>query len=91
MAFGDAALLISWDLLTQKLRVFIRTGKMDADAGKATEDLREDLEELRDALLAVDVLKAKELLPKVEAAYRKCRDSYCDPDSPNSAFLENPI
>jgi len=35
-----------------------------------------DLEELRDALLAEEVLKSKELIPKVEAAYRKCRDSY---------------
>jgi len=49
---------------------------MDAEAGKATEDLREELEELRDALLADDLAKAKEMLPKVEAAYRKCRDSY---------------
>ena len=68
----------NWDLLTRKLQVgvFIRTGKMDAEAGKATEDLRERLEDLRDALLADDVVKAKELIGPVEQAYRKCRDSY---------------
>jgi hypothetical protein len=67
-----------WDLLTRKLQVgvFIRTGRMDAEAGKATEDLRERLEDLRDALLADELDKAKELLPAVEEAYRKCRDQY---------------
>jgi uncharacterized protein len=67
-----------WDLLTRKVQVgvFIRTGKMDAEAGKAAEDLRERLEDLRDALLANDLDKAKELLGPVEEAYRKCRDCY---------------
>jgi uncharacterized membrane protein YraQ (UPF0718 family) len=67
-----------WDLLTRKLQVgvFIRTGKMDAEAGKATEDLRERLEELRDTLLAGNVTEAKEILPKVEEAYRRCRAAY---------------
>lgn len=67
-----------WDLLTRKLQVgvFIRTGTMDAETGKATEDLRERLEELRDALLADDLAKAKELLAPVEEAYRKCRHCY---------------
>jgi len=67
-----------WDLLTRKLQVgvFIRTGRMDPEAGQATEDLRERLEELRDAILANDLGKAKELLPPVETAYRKCRDCY---------------
>ena len=46
-----------WDLLTRKLQVgvFLRTGSMDVEAGRATEDLRERLEELRDALLADDL------------------------------------
>ena len=67
-----------WDLLTRKLQVgvFIRTGTMNEAAGKATEDLRERLEDLRDALLADDVAKAKQFLPTVEEAYRKCRDCY---------------
>jgi hypothetical protein len=49
---------------------------MDAETGKATEDLRERLEELRDAILANDLDKAKGLHPAVEEAYRKCRDRY---------------
>lgn len=67
-----------WDLLTRKLQVgvFIRTGKMDPETSKATEDLRERLEELRDALLENDLGKAKELLTPVEETYRKCRDRY---------------
>ena len=64
-----------WDLLTRKLQVgvFIRTGSMDPEVGKITEDLRERLEDLRDALLADDLAKAIELLPIVEKAYGKCR------------------
>ena len=67
-----------WDLLTRKLQVgvFIRTGQMDAETGKLTEDLRERLEELRDALLADDLDKARELVDPVEQAYRKFRDRY---------------
>ena len=71
------------DLLTRKLQVgaFIRTGKMEPEAGKAAEDLRERLEELRDALLAGDTEGAKAMLSKVEEAYRKCRDAYLPPNS----------
>lgn len=67
-----------WDLLTRKLQVgvFLRTGRLDPETGKATEDLRERLEELRDAILADDLDKAKELLTPVEEAYRKCRHCY---------------
>ncbi len=67
-----------WDLLTRKLQVgvFIRTGKMDPEAGKATEDLRERLEDLRDALLADDLPKTKELLNPVEVAYRGFKSHY---------------
>jgi hypothetical protein len=67
-----------WDLLTRKLQVgvFIRTGRMDPDVTQVTEDLRERLEELRDALLANNLAEAKEMLPKVEKAYRRCRSSY---------------
>jgi hypothetical protein len=65
----------NWDLLTRKLQVgvFIRTWRMDADVASATEDLRERLEELRDALLAGDTDVAKNLLPKVEGSYRGYR------------------
>ena len=67
-----------WDLLTRKLQVgvFIRTGRMDPEATQATEDLRERLEELRDALLGNNLAEAKEMLPKVEKEYRHCRSSY---------------
>jgi uncharacterized protein len=67
-----------WDLLTRKLQVgvFIRTGRMDPEVTQATEDLRERLEDLRDALLADNLAEAREMLPKVEKAYRRCRSSY---------------
>jgi uncharacterized protein len=56
--------------------VFIRAGRMNPEATQATEDLRERLEELRDALLANNLAEAKEMLPKVEKAYRRCRSLY---------------
>jgi uncharacterized membrane protein YraQ (UPF0718 family) len=67
-----------WDLLTRKLQVglFIRTGRMDPEVTQATEELRERLEELRDALLANDLAEAKAILPHVEQAYQRCRSSY---------------
>ncbi|WP_020467972.1 permease [Zavarzinella formosa] len=67
-----------WDLLTRKLQVgvFIRTGRMDKEAGQATEDLRECLEELRDTLLADNPAGARQLVAVVSAAHRKCRDAY---------------
>jgi uncharacterized protein len=67
-----------WDLLTRKLQVgvFIRTGRMSPEVTKVTEDLRERLEELRDALLAGDLTAARQMLPKVEEAYRRCRAAY---------------
>lgn len=68
-----------WDLLTRKLQVgvFIRTGQMDPELTQVTEDLRECLEDLRDALLADNVNEAKnEHLPKVEEAYRRCRGAH---------------
>jgi uncharacterized membrane protein YraQ (UPF0718 family) len=76
-----------WDLLTRKLQVgaFLRTGQMDPGVTAVTEDLRERLEELRDALLAGERARAKGMVPRVEAAYRKCRDAYrpaSDPGAP---------
>jgi uncharacterized membrane protein YraQ (UPF0718 family) len=67
-----------FDLLTRKLQVgaVIRTGRMDAEAGKLAEDLRERLEDVRDALLANDVAEAKTKLPAADAAYRLCRHAY---------------
>jgi uncharacterized protein len=76
-----------WDLLTRKLQVgvFIRTGKMEAEVAQVTEDLRERLEEVRDALLAGNLSEAKEMLPKLEEAYRRCRAAY--ETSPRTAKL----
>jgi hypothetical protein len=67
-----------WDLLTRKLQVsvFIRTGRMVPEVTTATEDLRERLEELRDFLLTGNLGEAKEMLPRVEAAYKRCREVY---------------
>jgi uncharacterized membrane protein YraQ (UPF0718 family) len=67
-----------WDLLTRKLQVgvFIRTGKINPEVTQATEDLRERLEDLRDALLADNLTEARATVPKVEEAYRKCRAMY---------------
>jgi hypothetical protein len=67
-----------WDLLTRKLQVgvFIRTGRMDPEVSAASEDLRAELEEARDALRADRLAEAKEMLPHIEKAYRRCRASY---------------
>jgi len=70
-----------WDLLTRKVQVgvFIRTGRMDEVGGDLTEDLRERLEEMRDALLADQPDAARKMIPIVEAAHRKCRDHFLPP------------
>ncbi|MDB5309290.1 MAG: hypothetical protein JWO38_3492 [Gemmataceae bacterium] len=75
-----------WDLLTRKVQVgaVIRTGRLDAAAAATADDLRERLEELRDALLAGNGAEAKELVRKVEAAYRHCRETYL-PGAPTPA------
>jgi uncharacterized membrane protein YraQ (UPF0718 family) len=67
-----------WDLLTRKLQVggFIRAGRLALATSKATEDFREQLEDLLDALLANDFAKANELVQVVLVEYRKCRESY---------------
>jgi uncharacterized protein len=70
-----------WDLLTRKLQVgvLIRTGHLDPEVAKVTEDLRETLEEVRDALLAGNIAEAQEMLPRLESAYTKCRTAYRGP------------
>jgi hypothetical protein len=67
-----------WDLLTRKLQVgvFIRTGRIDPTATQVTEDLRERLEDLRDALLAGKLDRAKAMIWTVQEAYQKCRRAY---------------
>ncbi|MBM3980698.1 MAG: hypothetical protein FJ304_10510 [Planctomycetes bacterium] len=67
-----------WDLVTRKLQVgvYIRDFAVTADQAKAVDDLREELEEVRDALIAGNTEGAKAALPKLEEAYRKCKEAY---------------
>jgi hypothetical protein len=51
-------------------------GRRDLEATSLTEDSRERLEDIRDALLAGKVSEAKEMMPAVEVAHRKCRAAY---------------
>jgi hypothetical protein len=71
-------LIERWDLLTRKLQVgdFLRTGRIDAEAVRRIENLRETLEQLRDALLDHQMDQAKGLLGEIEKAYRQCRNHY---------------
>ncbi len=71
-------LIERWDLLTRKLQVgdFLRTGRIDAEAVRRIENLRERLEQLRDALLDHQMDQAKGLLEEIERAYRQCRNHY---------------
>ncbi|WP_148087649.1 hypothetical protein [Gemmata obscuriglobus] len=69
------------DLLTRKLQVgvYLRDLSITGEQAKASDDLREELEEVRDALIARDADGARARLPKLEAAYRACRDAYVTP------------
>ena len=63
-------------MLTRKLQVgvFIRTGRMDPEVTEVTEDPYERLAALRDALLSGNLTEAKERLPRVEEADKRCRE-----------------
>ena len=67
-----------YDLLTRKLQVgvFIRTGELAPDAAKAAADLRECLEQIRDAVIAGQLAEARALIPQAEAAFRHCRETF---------------
>ncbi|MBI3407341.1 MAG: permease [Planctomycetes bacterium] len=69
-----------WDLLTRKLQVgiFIRTGKMDPELTKVSEELRDRLEDMRDHLLAGDLEKAREASVAVEEAFQQFRVFFVD-------------
>jgi len=73
-----------WDLLTRKLQVglFLRTGRFDPQVATATEELRERLEEMRDALIADQIEEAQDMRSRVEEAFRACRAAY--PQEPAS-------
>jgi hypothetical protein len=70
--------LSHWDLLTRKLQVgvFLRTGKLDPEAAKRAEALREELEAARDALLAGDLEQAITFLDPIQNAYNACRAAF---------------
>ncbi|AWM36609.1 putative permease [Gemmata obscuriglobus] len=67
-----------WDLLTRKLQVgvYIRTLRLSDEQARSADDLRERLEEVRDALLANDATVAESALPALERAYRTCRTAF---------------
>jgi len=67
-----------WDDLTRKLQVgvFMRTGQLSKLQQRTAEDLREELEVVFDALGHGDMEHAREHLPAVQAAYRRCREAY---------------
>ncbi len=67
-----------WDLLTRKLQVgvFLRTGKLDPEDAKLAEQLRERLEDVRDALLAGDLQDADDKLRGIEQAYGPCKRAF---------------
>lgn len=73
--------LEQWDLLTRKLQVgvYIRDFAVTAEQAKTADDLREEVEEVRDALIANDLDGAKARLVKLSEAYRAARAAYAKP------------
>lgn len=67
--------LEKWDLLSRKLQIgyFLRTGIYSYDAAMAIDELRESMEEIRDALLENEFEKSKELIVPLEKAFRESR------------------
>lgn len=71
--------LEQWDLLVRKLEVgqYLRKFGVTAEQSKASEDLREALEEVRDHLLAGNRDEAKATFARdVSTAYRECKAVY---------------
>ena len=66
------------DLLTRKLQVgeLLRKMRYDEEAAKKTDDLREAMEKVRDALLAGETEEAKVLFQEVEKNYQACREAH---------------
>jgi uncharacterized protein len=67
-----------WDDLSRKLEVgvVLRQWHLDDEARKRTEDLRERLEDMRDALIANDVDKARRMIPLVQKQHFSCRQAF---------------
>ena len=70
--------LEAWDLLTRKLQVgeFLRKGTLDNQQSEKAEALREELEAMRDDLLAGDLHAAKGKILSVENAHVLCREYF---------------
>ena len=70
--------LEAWDLLTRKLQVgeFLRKGLLSKQQSEKAEALREELEAMRDDLLAGDVQAARGKIITVENAHNICRESF---------------
>ena len=70
--------LEAWDLLTRKLQVgeFLRDGLIGKQQSEKAEALREELEAMRDDLLAGDVQAARGKIITVENAHNICRESF---------------
>ena len=70
--------LEAWDLLTRKLQVgeFLRKGLLNKQQSEKAEALREELEAMRDDLLAGDVQAARGKIITVENAHNICRESF---------------
>jgi uncharacterized membrane protein YraQ (UPF0718 family) len=70
--------LEAWDLLTRKLQVgeFLRTGRLDQGKRERTEALREELEGMRDDLLAGNLEGARSKILQVEKAHVLCRSGF---------------
>lgn len=66
------------DLLTRKVQVgvFLRDFHWNAETAKTTEDYREELELIRDALIADDLPEAKKIVAREGQSYRKFRDAF---------------
>lgn len=72
--------LENWDLLTRKLQVgeFLRTGYLEGEKKDKAEALREELEEMRDDLLAGNLDSARERIIGVEKAHMACRKAFAN-------------
>ena len=67
-----------WDDLTRKLEigVYLRQWRLTANQAAATRSLRQDLDLLDDALDRGGLQKVQAAVPRVEAAYTKCREAF---------------
>jgi hypothetical protein len=67
-----------WDDLTRKLQVgvILRKGSLPEEARLCSEDLRERLENLRDALKDGKPDEARALVPEVQRAHTRCRQAF---------------